>query len=72
MAAGFARAGDVRNALNAITSDPAYGPAVLFRAAPLANLLADYLPDAQRETGLLLAAAKAGVAGELQAVAAMG
>ena len=72
MAAGFARAGDVRNALNAITSDPAYGPAVLSEPAPLANLLADYLPDAQRETGLLLAAAKAGIAGELQAHIAAG
>ena len=61
----FEFAGEARAALHAIVSDPAYGPAALSSPQTLENLLRDYLPDAPRETGLLVAAASAGVAGLL-------
>ena len=62
----------VRAALHAIVSDPAYGAAALSRAPMMANLLKDYLPDAPRESGLLIAAAQADIAGELRRHAADG
>jgi hypothetical protein len=55
-----------RVALAAIVADASLGPAALSDPGALSNLLADYLPGASREAGLLLAAARADVAGTLQ------
>ena len=54
-----------RQALAAIVAAPDLGPGALSNPAMLANLLSDYLPGALRETGPLLAAAQADVAGVL-------
>jgi Septum formation len=56
----------VRAALHAIVSDPAYGPAALSSASMMSSLLKDLLPDAPRESGLLIAAAQAGVADSIR------
>ena len=60
-AASFDRAEQVHAALHAIVSDPEHGPSALGSPHVMANLLSDYLPDAPRESGLLLAAATAGL-----------
>jgi hypothetical protein len=60
-AALFEHDADARAALRAIASDPAYGPDALTNVTTLSNLLQDFLPDAPRETNLLIAAASAGV-----------
>ena len=65
-------AAEARTALHAITSDPSYGAAALSSAPIMANLLRDYLPDAPRETGLLIAAATAGVSAQLSDHVAQG
>lgn len=65
--ASFDSAGQVRTALDAIVSDPAHGPGALGRPEVMANLLSDYLPELPRESGLLLAAARADLAGTLRA-----
>ncbi len=65
-------AAGARAALHAITSDPSYGAAALSSAQTMANLLRDYLPDAPRETGLLIAAASAGVSEALSDHVAQG
>jgi hypothetical protein len=57
---------EAQNALRAIVSDPAYGVAALSSAQIMANLLKDLLPDAPREVSVLVAAAEAGVAGNLR------
>ena len=61
----FTHADSARAALRAIVSDPDLGPAALSNPRVMANLLKDYLPDAPRETGLLLAAAEAALAESL-------
>ncbi len=61
----FGHADAARAALRAIVSDPDLGPAALASPRIMANLLKDYLPGAPRETGLLLAAAGAGLAESL-------
>ncbi len=55
-----------RAALRAIVSDPQHGPGVLSSTQTVSNLLKDLLPDAPRETSLLVAAAGAGVADSLR------
>ena len=57
---------EAQKALRAIVSDPAYGVAALSSAQTMANLLKDLLPDAPREVSVLVAAAEAGVAGNLR------
>jgi hypothetical protein len=63
---------DARQALAAIVAAPDLGPEVLSDPAALANLLSDYLPGSPRESGSLLAAARAGVPGTLTAHASQG
>lgn len=53
-------------ALRAIVSDPAYGSDALANPRILAGLLGDLLPDAPRESGLLLAAAEKDVPAALR------
>jgi hypothetical protein len=57
----------VRAALNAILSDPDRGADALSRPNELSNLLSDYLPDCPKESGILSAAASAGLAASLRA-----
>ncbi len=61
MTALFDHASEVRDALRSIVADPALGSAPLADARIAANLLRDLLPDAPRETSLLLAAIASGV-----------
>jgi hypothetical protein len=68
----FEHAEAVRAALAAIVSDPAHGPGALDSAPMTANLLQDLLPDAPRESGLLVAAASAGLPAKLRADVAQG
>jgi hypothetical protein len=56
---------EVRDALNAIIADPAYGIEALSSSQTMSNLLKDYLPSAPRERGVLVAAAEAGLAQSL-------
>jgi hypothetical protein len=58
--------GEAHAALRAIVADPRYGPPVLSNAQTMTNLLKDMLPDAPRESSVLVAASEAGVAGLLQ------
>jgi hypothetical protein len=53
---------EVRDALQTIVSDPQLGVAALSSAQTMSNLLKDLLPDAPRETSVLVAAAEAGLA----------
>jgi hypothetical protein len=57
---------EAQTALRTIISDPAYGVAALSSSQTMANLLKDLLPDAPREASILVAAAEAGVAGNLR------
>jgi hypothetical protein len=57
---------EAQNALRAIVSHPVYGVAALSSSQMMANLLKDLLPDAPREVSILVAAAEAGVAGNLR------
>lgn len=57
---------EAQKALRSIVSNPAYGAAALSSAPMMANLLKDLLPDAPREVSILVAAAEAGVAGNLR------
>jgi hypothetical protein len=52
---------EARAALRAIVSDPELGPGVLSDRVLMAGVIKDYLPDAPRETGILLAAVEHGV-----------
>ena len=62
MAAGSREhAGEARAALRAIVSDPEHGASALDNPQTISNLLGDLLPDAPRESGLLVAAASAGL-----------
>ena len=58
--------GEAQAALCAIVADPRYGPAALSNAQTMTNLLKDMLPDAPRESSVLVAASEVGVAGMLQ------
>jgi hypothetical protein len=58
--------GEAHAALRAIVADPRYGPPALSNAQTMTNLLKDMLPDAPRESSVLVAASEAGVAGVLQ------
>ena len=71
-ATSFDHAEDARAALHAIASDPVHGPAAFDSAQVTANLLQDLLPDAPRETGLIVAAVGAGLPVMLRANAAQG
>ena len=57
---------EAQHALRAIVSNPVYGVAALSSSQMMANLLKDLLPDAPREVSILVAAAEAGVAGNLR------
>ena len=54
--------GEAHAALRAIVADPRYGPPALSNAQTMTNLLKDMLPDAPRESSVLVAASEAGVA----------
>lgn len=58
--------GEAHAALRAIVADPRYGPPALSNAQTMTNLLKDMLPEAPRESSVLVAASEAGVAGMLQ------
>jgi hypothetical protein len=58
--------GEAQAALRTIVADPRYGPAALSNAQTMTNLLKDMLPDAPRESSVLIAASEVGVAGLLQ------
>jgi len=66
MAADFDQESMARAALSTIVSDPEHGPGVFSDPSALANLLSDLSPEAPRETGLLPAAARSGLAQALQ------
>jgi hypothetical protein len=55
--------GEAHAALRAIVADPRYGPPARSNAQTMTNLLKDMLPDAPRESSVLVAASEAGVAG---------
>lgn len=65
-AASFEHGQEARSALRAIADDPAYGSAALGNPRILAGLLGDLLPDAPRESGLLLVAAEKNVPAALR------
>ena len=52
---------ELRAALQAIVSDPNLGPHALSDRNLMAGVIKDYVPDAPRETGILLAAVEHGV-----------
>ena len=58
--------GEAQAALRTIVADPRYGPAALSNAQTMTNLLKDMLPDAPRESSVLVAASEVGVADLLQ------
>jgi hypothetical protein len=64
--------GEALSALRAIASDPRYGADALSSAPMMTNLLKDMLPDAPRETNVLIAAAGASTATALQGYVAQG
>ncbi len=53
---------EARDALRTIVADPQLGVAALSSAQTMSNLLKDLLPDAPKETSVLVAAAEAGLA----------
>jgi hypothetical protein len=59
--------GEAQAALRVIVDDPRYGPVALSNAQTMTNLLKDMLPDAPRESSVLVAASDAGVVGIVQA-----
>jgi hypothetical protein len=64
--------GEAQAAMRAIVADPRYGPAALSNAQAMTNLLKDMLPDAPRESSVLVAASEAGVPGMLQSNVSQG
>src|SRR5580658_7940597 len=64
--------GEAEAALRAIVADSRYGPAALSNAQTMTNLLKDMLPDAPRESSVLIAASEVGVAGMLQSTVSQG
>lgn len=71
-AISFEHADDARNALHAIVSDPVHGKDALSSPQTVSNLLQDLLPDAPRETSLLIAAANVGLPAALREHVALG
>jgi hypothetical protein len=71
-ATSFDNAQQARAALRAIVAEPEHGAEALSSPQTLANLLQDLLPDAPRETGLLIAAANAGIPATLRGHIAQG
>src|SRR5262249_13296037 len=61
-AAAWEHQREVREALQTMVSDPQLGIPALSNAQAMFNLLKDLLPDAPRETSVLVAAAEAGLA----------
>jgi hypothetical protein len=57
---------EARAALQAIVANPEYGEAALSSGPSTANLLKDLLPDAPKETAVLVAAAENGLATKLR------
>src|SRR6202035_2813701 len=53
--------GEAQASLRAIVADPRYGPPALSNAQTMTNLLKDMLPDAPRESSVLVAASEAGM-----------
>lgn len=66
VASQFEYADDARAALRAIVSDPEHGPDALCNQQTMANLLRDLLPDAPRESGVMIAAASVGLPAALR------
>ena len=66
----FEHAAEARAALHAIVTDPAHGVQALDSPERTANLLHDFLPDAPREAGLLVAAVSVGLPAALRGYAA--
>jgi hypothetical protein len=64
--------GEAQAALRAIVDDSRYGPTALSNAQTMTNLLKDMLPDAPRESSVLIAASEAGVADLLQSNVSQG
>jgi hypothetical protein len=64
--------GEAQAALRTIVADPRYGPAALSNAQTMTNLLKDMLPDAPRESSVLVAASEVGVADMLQSNVSQG
>ncbi|MGH3204059.1 MAG: hypothetical protein ACRDOA_01960 [Streptosporangiaceae bacterium] len=64
--------GEAHAALRAIVADPRYGLPALSNAQTMTNLLKDMLPDAPRESSVLVAASEAGVVGMLQGSVSQG
>lgn len=64
--------GEAQAALAAIAADPRYGPGTLANAQTMTNLLKDMLPDAPRESRVLVAASEVGVPGMLRAHVSQG
>src|SRR5579862_8112556 len=63
---------EVRAALQAIVSDPSLGQQALSDRHLMAGVIKDYLPDAPREAGILVAAVEHGVPGTLRGHVATG
>jgi hypothetical protein len=63
---------EARAALHAIVTNPEYGEAALSSGPSTANLLKDLLPDAPKETAVLVAAAENGIATKLREFARQG
>jgi hypothetical protein len=64
--------GEAQAALATIAADPRYGATALANAQTMTNLLKDMLPDAPRESRVLVAASEVGVPGMLQAHVSQG
>ncbi len=60
------RQDEIRAAIRSIVSDPQYGTKALSSGQQMSSLLKDLVPDAPRETSILVAAAEADVAGSLR------
>lgn len=65
-ALGFDHADEVTVAVRAIVSDPAHGRDSLDESQATTNLLQELLPDAPRETGLLIGVAGVGLPARLR------
>jgi hypothetical protein len=72
VAGSFKHGAEARAALRAIVSDPTHGSSALDSSQTVANLLQDLLPDAPRESGLLVAAVSAGMPALLRSYATQG
>jgi hypothetical protein len=71
-ASSFEHSAAAQDALRVIVADPEHGLAALDSTVVVANLLQDLLPDAPRESSVLVAAASAGVPAALRSHVAQG